>query len=37
MSRKEFALTSGGHAQTIYSFSATQFREEPATPPAANA
>ncbi|MEX2262648.1 MAG: hypothetical protein WD696_11895 [Bryobacteraceae bacterium] len=30
MAKKEFALTSGGHAETIYMFTATRLREEDA-------
>ncbi|MET0389343.1 MAG: hypothetical protein ABW321_25440 [Polyangiales bacterium] len=35
MTGKEFALSTGGHGETIYEFSATRVREEAAEQPAA--
>jgi hypothetical protein len=30
MTKKEFAIASGGHGETVYTFTATRFREEDA-------
>jgi hypothetical protein len=35
MARKEFNLTSGGHGETVYLFTATRVRESDTPPPAA--